>query len=89
MRNTRLLFVHLDKIFEKVTSGELYVDFGGPAGGSVTLTGDEHQEVTRKAFAACRVILVQGQFDFSCKEIMWGSLTLQMDLAHFPDTGIR
>ena len=33
-------------------------------------------QMTRKAFAACRVILVQGQFDFSCNEIIYGSRTL-------------
>ena len=36
--------------------GEVYVDFGGPAGGSVTLTGAELQ-LTRRTFLSCNSTL--------------------------------
>ena len=35
----------IDKIFRKVLSGELCANFGGPAGGSRTLTGAELQNL--------------------------------------------
>ncbi len=62
----------IDKIFRKVLSGELCANFGGPAGGSRTLTGAELQNLiaplwrpSRKAWFAggARLFFLVSQSD--------------------------
>ena len=79
----------LDRIHEIL----IFFDFGGPAGGSRAWKGASPPTnifyMTRKGFYACRVILVQGKFDFQGNEIMWAKPTFQVDKSSVSDTGIR
>ena len=57
----------INKIFEKVLSGEPKLNFSGPAGGSRTTRvhspPDTNIHMTRRAFLSSRVIQAQGKFD--------------------------